>query len=112
MRQFTKVKYLNKHNYIIESQACNNGTCNQQGICIPRVNNTYECRCIGGFSGSNCSTPPDPCLLGTHLCPPFAICVSSGENNASYSCQCPEYKTGPYCKRVIGEFSSLDHFIL
>ena len=48
-----------------ENDFCQNDTCNGHGLCVPLLD-AYKCMCAHGYSGDNCTIPPDPCLI--NLC--------------------------------------------
>ena len=46
-----------------DDDLCQNDTCNGHGLCVPLQGiHTYRCMCVHGYSGDNCTIPPDPCI--------------------------------------------------
>jgi len=69
------------------SPECSNG-----GTC--QINNV--CMCPPGFTGSHCETKkPQDCSSAGMMCTPPSVCVQ--QQGGSYSCQCPEGKSGHDC---------------
>ncbi|XP_067660332.1 sushi, von Willebrand factor type A, EGF and pentraxin domain-containing protein 1-like [Haliotis asinina] len=57
---------------------------------------SYECQCQRGYTGRNCSSPPDLCAH--HQCQNMALC-KSGDSN--YTCECTEDFHGLLCQQRI-----------
>ncbi|XP_060077181.1 sushi, von Willebrand factor type A, EGF and pentraxin domain-containing protein 1-like [Ylistrum balloti] len=58
--------------------------------------NSYACSCVGGYTGSNCDTPPDFCL--DNACENGAVCLNQAWN---YTCQCLGDFKGELCEELI-----------
>ncbi|VDK46803.1 unnamed protein product [Anisakis simplex] len=66
--------------------------CQNGGKCTP-TGDHYTCKCLPGFSGSNCSINIDDCV--NNLCKNNAICVDGIQ---SYTCECVDGYTGKFCE--------------
>ncbi|XP_060579836.1 uncharacterized protein LOC132736665 isoform X2 [Ruditapes philippinarum] len=53
----------------------------------------YTCTCQGGWSGTDCTTPPDFCI--ENACQNAATCVSASTN---YTCNCVPGYSGYFCE--------------
>ena len=75
----------------------NGGTChNQRG--------GYQCICVLGWSGQDCSLNIDDCA--TFPCYNGGTCI---DRIGYYQCQCPDDKTGKYLPLRIGLFSTSEY---
>ena len=83
-----------------ENTACVGDVCGLNGICVPDqdTENKYTCVCRKGYTGTDCSVPPSPCL--DHACQNDATCIPDGTDD--YTCTCQEGYTGSYCEHKIG----------
>ena len=97
--------------YFLEIDECLANPCGEGNGCTNKKN-TYECSCLGGFTGSNCEIPPNFCLA--HNCSNGATCQSLDTN---YTCNCAPGFKGPFCQTAIGKhhlsnnYVSLFHYI-
>ncbi|XP_071496612.1 uncharacterized protein [Diadema antillarum] len=67
--------------------------CHNGGICFLNSVGNVQCICSGGYTGTNCEVPPDPC---TSLpCENGGQCVSSG---GTYTCVCTDEFLGQRCQ--------------
>ncbi|XP_069121729.1 LOW QUALITY PROTEIN: sushi, von Willebrand factor type A, EGF and pentraxin domain-containing protein 1-like [Argopecten irradians] len=57
--------------------------------------NTYNCTCIGGYTGRHCDIPPDFCL--DNACQNGAVCQNQDWN---YTCQCVGDYKGEFCEEI------------
>ena len=46
----------------VATGACSSTPCQNGGLCIEGANNTYTCRCIPGWEGTNCTVSEDDCV--------------------------------------------------
>lgn len=70
----------------------NNTICMNGGTCLSIGINNYECQCLNGFSGKNCSWNEDDCV--DNLCSIGSTCI---DGIAKYTCACPPGKIGLFC---------------
>ncbi|XP_026126642.1 neurogenic locus notch homolog protein 4-like [Carassius auratus] len=66
--------------------------CQNGGTCS-NTSNSYNCVCVNGWSGSECSENIDDCA--TKACAAGSACI---DRVASFSCSCPPGKTGLLCR--------------
>ncbi|XP_063224864.1 protein crumbs isoform X2 [Bacillus rossius redtenbacheri] len=73
---------------------CASGPCPENRKCVDGVN-SYECRCLDGFAGDNCTLQNlNFCAATPYPCPPTAKCINV---NGSFTCVCPAGFTGENC---------------
>ncbi|XP_071842360.1 uncharacterized protein [Apostichopus japonicus] len=73
---------------------CNPNPCQNNAFCS--VNgNSFQCACVGGFTGPTCTVPPqgNPCT--NVVCQNGGTCTSNG---ATFTCQCFVTFTGTFCE--------------
>lgn len=69
---------------------CGNTVCENGATCVNNLGgNDYECVCLNGFSGKNCSTNDDDCMENS--CAAGSTCI---DGIAKYYCLCPPGKLG------------------
>ncbi|XP_022789312.1 fibropellin-1-like isoform X3 [Stylophora pistillata] len=74
---------------------CDKNPCLNGGVCTETRNDSYNCKCAGGYSGDNCETGPcakRPCQNG-------GICTQTG--NSSRSCECTAEYSGENCEKKL-----------
>ena len=69
--------------------------CSSQGTCIDGVG-TYSCECIPGYTGRDCETNINECLLMEPQCSGRGQCID-GVNN--FTCLCQSGFTGVLCSK-------------
>ena len=74
-----------------QNSPCNGHTC----VNLP---GSYRCECQDGYSGSDCSVPPDFCA--DNKCE-HGTC-ETGQN--TYTCSCNHGYTGHFCDTVMGRY--------
>ncbi|KAH3877528.1 hypothetical protein DPMN_001401 [Dreissena polymorpha] len=78
--------------------------CQNGAICVNRVG-TYECICIKGYEGNNCSNEIDECSESP--CANGAVC---NDKIGTYECDCTAGFTGTNCSEEIDECDSTPCF--
>ncbi|KAM3718302.1 Neurogenic locus notch [Dirofilaria immitis] len=69
-----------------------NNLCKNGGTCINISINDYECVCLNGYSGKDCSRNDDDCEENS--CASGSTCI---DGIAKYTCLCPPGKIGLFC---------------
>ncbi|KAK4472435.1 hypothetical protein MN116_003689 [Schistosoma mekongi] len=81
--------------------ACSNNPCHSNGYCISNQNGGFYCRCLHGWTGSDCSVDVDEChLSSTSPCEHNGVCINSP---GSYQCLCPPGYYGSRCENEVLE---------
>ncbi|CAH3147247.1 unnamed protein product [Pocillopora meandrina] len=75
---------------------CDNNLCLNGGVCTATRNDSYNCKCISGYSGGNCEIA-GPCAKKP--CQNGGICTEIGNN--SRSCQCAVGYSGENCEKKL-----------
>ncbi|XP_057698824.1 protocadherin Fat 1a isoform X1 [Corythoichthys intestinalis] len=76
-------------------ESCSSNPCSNGGVCNPRPNGGYFCKCPASFMGTHCELSPcdsNPCLYG-------GTCVPRGDD---FYCQCRGQYSGLRCQ--LGSF--------
>ncbi|XP_075928964.1 basement membrane-specific heparan sulfate proteoglycan core protein isoform X5 [Petromyzon marinus] len=85
---------------------CQDGPCQNEGVCHPSEEGGYECECPPGYTGTNCELPvASSCHPGS--CSDDATCVSS-EEGPGFTCRCHLGKSGETCMQ--GELITVPSF--
>lgn len=75
---------------------CQSAPCQNEGVCVPNSNvqGGYECQCLAGWTGVNCSQPdlcfPNPCFNEGR-------CTANAAGT-DFSCECYSAYTGKTCQ--------------
>uniref|UniRef100_A0A915PS56 Uncharacterized protein n=1 Tax=Setaria digitata TaxID=48799 RepID=A0A915PS56_9BILA len=82
------------HCYLTFAGYCEktNNLCKNGGTCINVGVTDYECVCLNGYSGKDCSRNEDDCT--ENLCASGSTCI---DGIAKYTCACPPGKIGLFC---------------
>ncbi|CAH3127345.1 unnamed protein product [Pocillopora meandrina] len=77
---------------------CSEYPCANDGTCVDKGNNTFECICPPGVTGDRCQVRKyqslDPC--SEYPCANDGTCVDNGNN--TFKCICPPGVTGDRCQ--------------
>ena len=71
-------------------EACTSSPCQNEGVCAnfdgsPQSAGRYECSCSGGWTGTNCETPP---MCSSTPCKNDATCTDIVNPTPRYDCDC------------------------
>lgn len=85
---------------------CLNGVCvsksnsslSSSGLSLP-FNSSYECQCIQGFTGADCSVQADFCAGNN--CTTHGTCISTSPSLGFYFCSCEAGYTGDLCEQQL-----------
>lgn len=79
--------------------ACATQPCRNGGVCSDLPNGDYECKCPAAWTGRNCVTDVDECLISPKICG-NGICKNE---EGSYKCYCTPGFTGIHCDSDVDE---------
>uniref|UniRef100_A0AAF5Q282 EGF-like domain-containing protein n=2 Tax=Wuchereria bancrofti TaxID=6293 RepID=A0AAF5Q282_WUCBA len=84
--------FMQKDTVISYCEKPSNNLCENGGTCINVGPNDYECVCLNGYSGKNCSRDEDDCIENS--CAVGSTCI---DGIAKYTCACPPGRIGLFC---------------
>ncbi|XP_061684883.1 protocadherin Fat 1a isoform X2 [Syngnathoides biaculeatus] len=74
-------------------ESCSSNPCSNGGLCNPRPNGGYFCKCPASFMGAHCEVGISPC--DSNPCLYGGTCVPQGDD---FYCQCRGQYSGPRCQ--------------
>lgn len=83
----------------LPNQCGSNKYCYNDAVCIINNENNYECKCKPYFTGTQCETSLNLCLLN-NPCKNGASCVWN-QVESNYKCECADGYTGITCSEKI-----------